>query len=208
MITLSCPSCGANVNFVSKSSIFAVCSFCQSTLVRQDMNLEAIGKMAELQDDLTPLQIGTKGKFKDEQFELIGRLKVGYRDGSWNEWLAAFPQEKLGWLAEAQGFYAICFPVECEVPSTHILKPGFRTQLGSAGAFEVEDVHDVHCLFSEGELPVKAAQGRESTSVDLTGGDDQMATIEVALDSTRVFVGGYQEFDDFQFQNLRRIDGW
>jgi len=46
-------------------------------------------------------------------------------------------------------------------------------------------------------------------SVDLTeeGGSD-MATIEYAKNETRAFVGKYRDFDDFQFKNLREIDGW
>jgi hypothetical protein len=208
MITLNCPSCGANVNFVSKASVFAVCSFCKSTLVRQDMDLSKVGIMSDLQDDFTPLQVGTTGMFGGEKFELAGRLKVAYADGFWNEWFTLFGNEKLGWLAEAQGFYAMCFPVECAVPSKQTLHPGSYVELGPAGTFQVEDVHDVRCLFSEGELPLNAKQGRESTSVDLTGDDKKMATIEYATDLTRLFVGEYQDFDEFHFQNLRHIDGW
>jgi hypothetical protein len=172
------------------------------------MDLDKLGSMADLQDDLTPLQIGTTGMFGKEKFELAGRLKVAYADGFWNEWFTVFGNEKIGWLAEAQGFYAMCFPVECFVPVKESLKPGAFVELKPEGTFQVEDIHDVHCQLSEGELPVNAVQGRASTSVDLTGDDKKMATIEYATDSTRVFIGGYQDFDEFHFQNLRRIDGW
>ena len=111
MLSLNCPSCGAAVNFQSKASVFAVCSFCKSTLVRQDIDLKAIGKMSELQDDLTPFQVGTTGMFFQEKFELVGRLKIPYQDGFWNEWYALFGDGKEAWLAEAQGFLGLCFPV-------------------------------------------------------------------------------------------------
>jgi hypothetical protein len=75
------------------------------------------------------------------------------------------------------------------------------------GHFQVEDIRKVHCIFSEGELPVNAAQGRRSNSVDLVGANQKMATIEYA-DTVRAFVGTYQDFDEFKFDNLRRIDGW
>jgi len=214
VISLSCPSCGATVPFKSKASVFAVCSYCRSTLVRHDMDLEAVGKMAELQDDLTPLQIGTTGKYKGKAFEIIGRMKVSYDDGFWNEWYLYFAEgkHKEGWLAEAQGFYAVCFEVDESVApprnDASTLQPGRLIEFKNNGFFEIEDIREVKCQVSEGELPVNAPKGRESLSVDLTGPDTQMATIEYAKDEIRVFAGGYQDFDDFKFHNLREIEGW
>lgn len=208
MIKLSCPSCGAEVEFRSKASVFSVCSFCHSTLVRHDINMEVLGRMSGLQDDLTPLQIGTKGVFDGQPFELIGRLKVGYEDGTWNEWYA-LSGDKVGWLAEAQGFYAFCYPVTgIQAPDINRMVPRSPVYIEQVGQMQVEDARNVHCLFSEGELPFNAGLGRKSFSVDLTGSNLAMATVEYAPDETRIFAGRYQDFDDFQFQNLREIDGW
>ena len=209
MLTLNCPSCGAIVEFRSKASVFAVCSYCKATLVRQDMNLTNIGKMADLKYDMTPLQIGCFGNYNGARFELIGRLKVGYSEGFWNEWYALFADERTAWLAEAQGFYALCFAVQAiALPDKDDLQPGMVVDLRKAGFFNVDDIRSVKCLFSEGELPVNAVQGRQSLSVDLIGQDNQMATIEYAHEETRVFAGEYQDFDTFRFSNLRVIDGW
>jgi len=209
MQTLSCPSCGANVNFVSKASIFAVCSYCKSSLVRHDMDLEMVGKISEMQDDLTPIQIGTTGIFKKDKFEVIGRMKVGYEDGFWNEWFTLCGDGTIGWLVEAQGFYGLCFPFfDVEAPKSTTLAPGKVVDLGLKGYYEVEDMRKVSCIYSEGELPVSAVQGRQSVSVDLTGFEDEMGTIEYAAKETRVYLGAYQDFDLFQFKNLRHIDGW
>jgi hypothetical protein len=209
MLTLSCPSCGANVDFRSKASVFAVCSFCKSTLVRHDMNLENIGKMSEIQDDLTPLQLGTTGNYDGKKFEIIGRLRIAYEDGFWNEWYALFGGDKTGWLAEAQGFYAMCFSVSAiGVPSREKMVPGAKLSLDQEENFEIEDVRNVVCKYSEGELPVNAVNGRQSLSVDLTAPGSKMGTIEYAEREIRMFFGYYQEFDDFGFANLRHIDGW
>jgi hypothetical protein len=209
MLTLNCPSCGANIEFRSKDSVFTVCSFCKSTLVRQDIKLEDIGKMASLQDDMSPFQIGTKGTYKGKSFELIGRLKVGYPGGFWNEWYALFGADSVGWLAEAQGFLAMCFPFEgAKIPPVGNIKNGLEITFGEKGEFVVNDIQSADCLYSEGELPMNARLGRKSTSVDLLGEDCEMATIEYADATTRVYVGGYQEYDDFHFSNVRRFDGW
>lgn len=229
MLSLGCPSCGASVTFHSKASVFAVCSFCKSSLVRHDMDLESIGVMADLQDDYTPFQIGTKGVYESKKFELVGRLRVGYADGAWNEWLAWFEEDNTGWLAEAQGFLAMCFSAQSEqVPSNSAfqgaggsfqdptgLLPG-RTMTIKSKSFVVEDMRRVQCIYSEGELPMHAAKGRRSYSVDLTGPAEMMATIEYAEPNEadpstrqpRVFVGTYQDFDEFKFTNLRKLDGW
>ena len=52
-----CPGCGAPVEFRSAQSTHAVCPYCQSTVVRQGDTLARTGKMAELFDDFSPLQL-------------------------------------------------------------------------------------------------------------------------------------------------------
>jgi len=212
MLTLSCPSCGASVGFRSKASVFAVCTYCNSTVVRHDTHIELLGKMAEIQDEMTPVQIGTSGVFEHKPFDVIGRLKISYSDGVWNEWYCIFADGRTGWLAEAQGFWAMCFAltdaeVKRDVPARNLITIGSTVRLIET-CFEVEDIHDVVCQYSEGELPFSAAKGRASTSVDLIAVKNEMATIEYSELDTRAYIGWYQEFDLFKFQNLREIDGW
>lgn len=210
MLELSCPACGAPVAFKSRASVFAVCSFCKTSAVRHDMDLEAVGKIAELQYEMTPFQVGTTGMYDGKRFEIIGRLKVAYSDGFWNEWYTLFGSgEQTGWLAEAQGFLAMCFEQldVRSIPSLDVVKPGKLIDIPPNGHMGVEDMRRVHCIYSEGELPMAAAQGRRSTSVDLVGDNLKMGTIEYG-ENVRVYAGLYQDFDNFSFQNLRRIDGW
>lgn len=178
------------------------------------MNLETLGKMAELQAEMTPLQIGTQGYFEDKAFDIIGRLRVSYSEGFWNEWYTISSDGKEGWLAEAQGFFAMCFPVSLEsipiLPREDRCCPGVTLDIRPYGEFMVDDVREVVCRYSEGELPMQAAKGRASRSADLRGPRDMMATIEYPedLSGVRVYVGSYQEFDSFKFKHLREIDGW
>lgn len=105
----NCPSCGAEVVFTSNISVYAVCKYCTSMIVRHDMDVESIGKMAVLPEDSSPFQIGTEGIYAGVRFALIGRMKIGWSDGTWNEWFFVTDRGKKGWLAEAQGFYALSF---------------------------------------------------------------------------------------------------
>jgi hypothetical protein len=108
-LTAPCPSCGAPVVFQSAASVFAVCAYCQSTLVRHDENLEDIGKMAALVEDRSPLQLGAEGRYKGVHFALIGRLQIKYSQGIWNEWHLLFDDMRNGWLSEAGGEYVLTF---------------------------------------------------------------------------------------------------
>src|SRR4051812_49254224 len=109
MQKFNCPSCGAGITFQSSVSFSLVCPYCRSLVVRHDKDVEAIGKMAELPDDISPFQIGTTGTFRKIHFALAGRMKIGWEDGCWNEWFFFTDEGKKGWLAEAQGSLILSF---------------------------------------------------------------------------------------------------
>ena len=73
-----CPGCGAPVEFKSAQSTHAVCGYCQSTVVRSGDVLTRLGKMAELFDDHSPLQLFASGRItldgKEQPFTLWPRL--------------------------------------------------------------------------------------------------------------------------------------
>ncbi len=218
MKTAPCPACGAPVTFQSASSVFLVCAYCQSTLLRKDLDLEAIGKMAALQYDATPLQLGTTGKYP-APFTLIGRVRPAWSDGFWNEWFARFDNGREGWLAEAQGFYMLSFrgPAPVSLPAAGNLRPGLKLNLGKE-TYLVDDIREVTYSFAEGELPFPAPQGFRGISVDLRHGEDGFASIlypESAaggLIASRppgeFYEGKYLDFDKLGFANLRIPDGW
>ena len=91
--------------------MFGVCPYCRSMVVRHDVNVEAIGQMAQLPPDLSPLQIGVHGEMDGQGFTLIGRARLAYEEGSWNEWCALFGDGRYGWVAEAQGFFMVSFEI-------------------------------------------------------------------------------------------------
>jgi Domain of unknown function (DUF4178) len=209
VIKAVCPSCGAEVSFKSRASVLAVCSFCNSTLVRHDLNLENLGKMTEMPLDLSPLKIGTRGTYQGAKFEIVGRQRIGWSDGAWNEWYLVFENGDDAWLADAQGFYMLSRQRRdiTELPSRKTMYVGYNATLDGRN-YKVDDVREVECVGSEGELPVKSVVGRKSLSVDLVGKDQTYAGLDYSVDENRVFIGSYQEFDAFNFENLRELDGW
>lgn len=203
-----CPSCGADVAFQSSVSVFGVCSHCRSMLVRHDMDIESLGQMAQVPDDVSPLKIGSQGVYGGTRFSLIGRLKVAWDEGYWNEWHLLFEDGRQGWLGEALGFYMVSFEMKetGKVPDASKLKPGKKYQLLPGETYFVDDIKEAVCVASEGELPFRALQGRKTTSVDLSDSASRYGCIEYSkTDGVRLFLGRYVKFEDLQFANLRDL---
>jgi hypothetical protein len=205
---LSCPACAAEVKFQSVVSVFSICSYCQSTLVRHDKNIESIGKMAQLPPDMSPVQIGTGGKFNKMNFIIIGRKKMVWEHGLWNEWYIMFNDARTGWLAEAQGHWAVSFEDSSIIaPAAKDLSVGKSYQLGKK-SYLLDDFREASCSGSMGELPFRALKGDKFISADFTGDDLSFASIDYSKSTPLVYLGSYVEFEDFKFSNLRQIDGW
>lgn len=178
-------------------------------VVRRDVNVEAIGKMAELPPDLSPLQIGARGRIDGNEFTLIGRVRLAYDGGSWNEWCALFADDHWGWVAEAQGFFMVSVEIAVppDFPPTEELRLNQVCRINKE-TFRVTDRKETVCLGSEGELTFAAPAGRQALSVDLTGAKAQFACAEFSESGTRLFTGRYARFDDLEFTNLRPVPGW
>ena len=128
-LVANCPSCGGPVEFKSGQSIVVVCQYCRSAVARTDRDLKDLGKVAELIETGSPLDIGLRGTWKDVPFELTGRAQLGHEmGGQWDEWYATFSNGWLGWLAEAQGRFYITFqypiPKDMYVPTFEQLQLG------------------------------------------------------------------------------------
>lgn len=202
-LSASCPSCGAPVVFKSASSVFAVCEYCQSTLVRHDQNLEDIGKMAALVEDRSPLQLGAEGSYKGVHFALIGRIQIKYSQGIWNEWHLLFDDMRTGWLSEAGGEYVLTFAqyVPEALPPFDDLKIGQRFVLASQ-TWTVSNIENAECVAGQGELPFKVGAGYPVSAVDLRNGAN-FATLDYSETPPLLFVGEAVAFKSLKMANLR-----
>lgn len=175
-------------------------------VVRHDVDLEALGKMAVLPPDRSPLQLGARGSFEGAGFELIGRLRLAWKDGRWNEWFLQFDDGRTGWLGEAQGRYMLSFAQPgAAVPVLGDLYPTRRLELAGQ-VYQVDDIKPVVCEGSEGELPFAAPTGRRTTSVDLSGAGGIFANLEYAPGGAILYLGRHLPFEDFRFSGLRELD--
>lgn len=232
MTTLPCAACGAPIEFHSPASVYAVCAFCHAMVVRRDVDVEAIGTMAELPPDMSPLQIGSEGVYGNVPFTIIGRAKMAWAQGTWNEWFLWCDDNRRGWLAEAQGFFAVSFEIPTPFPLDvrqniaslqEKIKPQTMLDQNNPSlshapvgnmyrfantAYQLADAKFARCVGSEGELPFTAARGRTAITLDFTGPQDEFACIEFSADAPRVFTGDYIEWDRLRIERVRDLEGW
>ncbi len=204
----NCPNCGAPIHFHSRVAIYTTCTHCLSNIVRRDMDLEKVGEVSELLNDMSPFQVGTKGHYKEKWFQLLGRIKVSYSRGMWSEWYALFEDNSQGWLAEAQGLYMMSFEQkQIPIPPFNQLQLDQRFPLGDE-TYIVDDRREITYLGSEGELPYMFKQNFKGYSTDLRGPNGKFLNFLYGPEGDQAFLGSYQPFDEFNFTNLRKLHGW
>jgi hypothetical protein len=142
----------------------AVCGYCQCTLVRHDVNIEDIGKMAALvrrrQPDPPwhgrPLPRGAPSASS-------ARIQQQYAAGYWNEWYLLFDDQREGWLSEGSGQFYLTFAADNPeiIPPFSQIKVGMNLKLG--GQFlTVTNLENARCVAGEGELPFQVGPGFEA----------------------------------------------
>ncbi|HEX8616362.1 MAG TPA: DUF4178 domain-containing protein [Thermoanaerobaculia bacterium] len=195
MTTANCPSCGAAIQFAIGSSAVVVCDYCRSVVARSDRGVEAFGKVAELVDTGSPLQVGASGRYRGKGFRISGRTQLRHAaGGTWDEWYAAFDDGRWGWVAEAQGRFYVTFRVESEAP------PLERLVLGGTAAvpepLTVAEIGRAVVISAEGELPWRPEPGVSYQYADLTGEERRFATIDYSEQPPVVFKGTEATFSE------------
>ncbi len=199
-----CPGCGAPVEFRSAQSTHAVCSFCHSTVVRDGETLSRIGKMAELFEDHSPLQLLAQGRWQGQAFTLVGRLQYKGPSGSWTEWSALLDDGRAAALAEDNGAYVFSLPadMEREVPEAPHLRVGASTAI-SGKTFQVASNEAVVLVSAQGELPKLPPLGQPFGMVELRSADGEVVSIDYGPRPPVLARGRAVVLDELQFSGLR-----
>ncbi len=202
--TAPCPGCGAPVEFRSAQSTHAVCAFCQSTVMRQGDVLSRIGKMAELFDDHSPLQLFASGIYQKRAFTLIGRLQYKTAEGTWAEWSALFDDGATAWLAEDNGAYVFTEPNEqaLEMPPAERYAVG-QTVNVSGQPFTVASNVQAQLISAQGELPKLPPLGQPFSVVELRSADGEVVSIDYTGTPPVVSRGTAVQLDDLALKGLK-----
>jgi uncharacterized protein DUF4178 len=202
---MNCPSCGAGIGFRSERAPYTVCASCQTMVVRKDLNVEALGKVAECQHDGSPISIGTQGGYEGKAFEVIGRIQLAYQGGFWNEWYLHFSDGSNGWLGEALGQYFVSFPE----PDASAFSDFRALELGAELDYDdqdwvVLDKKKVNLNTFEGELPYLIENPSPFLTVDLRNTKGEGLTVDFSDAEATLYRGRWMNFADLELSGLTR----
>ncbi|HEX6046220.1 MAG TPA: DUF4178 domain-containing protein [Pyrinomonadaceae bacterium] len=194
-LVANCPACGGPVEFKSGQSIVVICQYCQSAVARTDRDLKDLGKVAELVETGSPLDVGLRGTWKDIPFELTGRAQLGHEmGGQWDEWYATFSNGWLGWLAEAQGRFYLTF--QYPIPEGVAVPQFDQLQLGQAISglpwptpLIVAETGRATARGAKGEIPYLLTPGETYYYADLSGTNGAFGTLDYNESPPLVFLG-------------------
>ena len=209
-----CPSCGAPIEFRNTRSVAATCEYCDTTVTRKDGSavLKDLGKISQLVADASPIQIGARGEAFGSGFEVLGRLQLEHRTGTWNEWYIEWKDGRTGWLGEAQGQYFVTLPdgevhPDEKLPEFNSIGVGQRIFVGRK-RYQVAEVRMAKATGGQGELPFIVGAGYELPYADLRRPDNGFATIDYSESPPLVFTGRCVGWKQLNLTNYREFDGW
>jgi len=129
-----CPSCGAPIPKRFDQSKSLCCPFCGQTSHLLADSLKMAGEKHLLIDYGSLLNLGdqlTLGKLK---LLLLGRIRLDFEDGFWDEWFAQnLDDGKTWWIQEDDGQFTL-FRKKADLPPT--LSRRARTRLASRACFD------------------------------------------------------------------------
>jgi hypothetical protein len=171
MQTVSCPSCGAPVEFRSHASVMAVCGYCRASVIKDADAVKDLGKISAVLEDFSPIQIGTAGRHGDRGFTVVGRIQLRYAQGMWNEWYLLFDDGSGAWLGDSSGLYTItrARAVAAPLPDFHAIVPGQRFEIDGED-FTASERREAECIGGEGELPFRVGDGWAIRVADFRSG--------------------------------------
>lgn len=203
-----CNACNGELTPKNRFSILIECPYCHTSYRKTGTVFSNTGKVAVLPPDMSFIQIGTTGQYEGKSFTVIGRIKVGWADGNWNEWWLNFFDGSSGWLADFIGQICISFPEKLEY---HADIENLRVDevIDIYGIpMSVKDIKKVTYIGFEGELPFERQEGISATSVDLVSGNKTCAFLDNFDKNLNVYIGKRVEIDELYLDNIRLLDGW
>ncbi|HTG88228.1 MAG TPA: DUF4178 domain-containing protein [Pyrinomonadaceae bacterium] len=211
-LVANCPSCGGPVQFKSGQSIVVICEYCHSAVARTDRDLKDLGKVAELVETGSPLDIGLRGKWKDVDFELTGRAQLGHEmGGQWDEWYATFSNGWLGWLAEAQGRFYLTFqypvPDGVQVPQFDQLQLGQPVPgLPWPTPLMVAETGRATARGAKGEIPYLLTPGETYYYADLSGVNNAFGTLDYNESPPLIYLGQQVTLAELGITTTRAVE--
>ena len=214
----------------------AVCQYCQTLIAKDAESVKDLGKISQVIEDFSLIQIGSSGKFENRQFTVVGRIQLRYERGVWNEWYLYFDDGEPGWLSDSDGRYLITLPQgPCpSAPAFDSLGQGSNAACSLAlkpdgGAIKrhlspdttlaplsswnhagrqwmATDVRTAQCTGGQGELPFRVGDGWTARVADFRSEDDFLTLDFSESTPPQLYQGRFLLESELPLQNLRAVD--
>ncbi len=179
-------------------------------VLREGEVLKRIGKMAELFDDHSPLQLHSAGSWNGQSFSLVGRLQYQYGEGTWTEWHALLADGSSAWLAEDNGAYVFSLPQapSRELPAAEYFRIGATTAMDGQ-SYTVASNQQVALKAAQGELPHLPPLGAPFAMVELRSqngdsrGHAEVLSVDYGSTPPTLSHGQAVRLEDFRLSGLR-----
>lgn len=204
MQIVSCPSCGAQVQFRSHASVVAVCEFCRATVMKDADSVKDLGKMSSALEDYTRIQIGTAGVIGGRNFSVVGRIQLRYSAGMWNEWFLLFDDTGTGWLGDSSGLYTVTTEAKANgpLPDFAEIEPGQLYTIAGQ-RYTASEKRSAECIGGQGELPFRVGEGWQARVADFRAGASFVTLDYSDSDTPALYNGVAVTLEEMKCQLLR-----
>jgi hypothetical protein len=172
--------------------------------MRSGDTLARTGKMSELFDDFSPLQLMASGKWEGKPFTLIGRLQYKYAQGTWSEWIASFDDGSTASLSEDNGAFVFsnAFTSKSTVPTAAQFEVGHTTAINGK-TFSIAANQSVFLIAAQGELPKLPPLNAAFNMVELRGEQGDVISIDYSANPPALSAGRAVLLEDLQLKGLK-----
>jgi hypothetical protein len=184
-----------------------VCQYCQSVIAKDAESVKDLGKISQVIEDFSPIQIGTSGKFESRQFTVVGRIQLRYERGVWNEWYLYFDDGEPGWLSDSGGRYLVTLPQGpcASAPALDSLAP-LHTWEHAGRGWVATDIREAKCTGGQGELPFRVGDGWIARVADFRAEGDFLTLDFSESSPPQLYQGRFLVDSELPLQNLRAVD--
>ncbi len=191
---MTCPKCSSPLEFQSLQTTQNICAQCFL-----------------LNENDSPLQIGSYGEFRTQSFRVIGCKKKATSHLAWLEWLVMLEDTSLAWIRESQGTWSLFwFDSPNEERRTFDLNTLDERFIYAGEKYILRRSAGASLEFQNGESLLQSVVGEISQVSEALRLKDlnSLLHIEVYAGSHLPFIsrGEWVEFSSFNFGGLRSID--
>lgn len=167
-----CPSCGGPIPQRTPGARTLVCGYCGQTSHLNADSLQQVGDKHQLVDYGSVLAIGQQRRLEASQQTLmvLGRLRLDYSDGFWDEWYAIDLDDGAGvWIQEDDGQFVV-FKAEKEIEQPlaydEVLVGSWSDLGGNWDQVFITSKDRARVQGGEGELPFRIVPGEPADFVE------------------------------------------